>query len=470
MIGSRQREQFSIQALQICDAFLVFSGFWLGDKLRPVLRPLFGMSESTEIGLAEISWLLFIVVPFTPLILEMFGFYRNMMRKTVAESLSQMVRCLIVIGVAVAIMVVFFQMSTASRLVLATAFGISSILLLTRDVIVRQSLKRAAREDGGQRERVVIAGTPDDIEELLSTMPHEVTDYWEVVDRFNFGGGELEDLEAILVENSVQRVIIAARDAVFREISRTVELCEKQGIETWVSAGFIRTQVSRPTFDNLGGKPMLVLRATPELSWALLLKAAMDRIGAFIFILITSPLWLLAILGIRISSPGAPVFFRQDRAGKYGKPFKMWKFRTMVVDAEARLEGVKAEMGNEMSGPVFKLENDPRVFPFARFLRKWSIDELPQMLNVLSGDMSLVGPRPLPVYEVVKFEKSEHRRRLSVKPGITCTWQAGGRNTITEWEDWVKMDLEYIDNWSLWLDLKLIIMTVPAVLFGRGAK
>ena len=148
----------------------------------------------------------------------------------------------------------------------------------------------------------------------------------------------------------------------------------------------------------------------------------------------------------------------------------MWKFRTMVPDAEAKLAEVKEQMGNEMSGPVFKLENDPRVFPFARFLRKWSIDELPQLINVLKGDMSMVGPRPLPVYEVKEFEKSEYRRRLSVKPGITCTWQAGGRNTITEWEDWVKMDLEYIDNWSLWYDFKLIFMTIPAVLFGKGAK
>lgn len=215
---------------------------------------------------------------------------------------------------------------------------------------------------------------------------------------------------------------------------------------------------------------MLVLRTTPELSWALLFKSAMDRVGACIFILLTSPIWLFAMIGIRLASPGASVFFRQERAGKYGKSFKMWKFRTMVVDAEAKLAQVKEDMGNEMSGPVFKLENDPRVFPFARLLRKWSIDEFPQMLNVISGDMSLVGPRPLPVYEVAEFEKSEHRRRLSVKPGITCTWQAGGRNMITEWEDWVKMDLEYIDNWSLWLDMKLLIMTIPAVLFGRGAK
>lgn len=469
MLGSKQREQFSIQALQLCDAFLVFSAFWVGDKLRPILRPILGMAEGGELGLSEISWLLFIVVPFTPLILEMFGFYRNMMRKTVATSLRQLFQCLLLIGVAVAIMVVFFKMAPSSRLVLVVALTLSAVLLLVRDAIVRRTLRKAALEEGN-RERVVLAGTPEDVAELLDTMPHEVTDYWQVVNQFDLEDGSLDELEKILTEESVERVIIAARHAVFRQISRTVELCEKQGIEAWVSAGFIRTQVSRPTFDNLGGKPMLVLRATPELSWTLLIKGAMDRVGAALFIFFTSPIWVFAIIGIRLASPGASAFFRQERAGKYGKPFKMWKFRTMVPDAEAKLAEVKEEVGNEMSGPVFKLENDPRVFPFARFLRKWSIDELPQMLNVLTGDMSLVGPRPLPVYEVKEFEKSEHRRRLSVKPGITCTWQAGGRNTITEWEDWVKMDLEYIDNWSLWLDIKLLIMTVPAVLFGKGAK
>lgn len=470
MLGSRQRELFSIQALQICDAFLVFVAFWLADKLRPILRPLFGMGEANELGLNEISWLLYIAVPFTPLVLEKFGFYQNILRKTVPELLSQMLRCFVVIGVAVAVMVVFFKMPPSSRLVLAVGFGLTAVLLLIRSLIVRQKLKNSAREGSGLKERVIITGTSLDIEKLLKAMPHTVTDYWEVVDKFNLDSQDFEELEGLLVDNSVQRVIIASGDTAFRQISRAVELCEKQGIEVWVSAGFIRTQVSRPMFDNLGGKPMLVLRTTPELSWALLFKSAMDRVGACIFILLTSPIWLFAMIGIRLASPGASVFFRQERAGKYGKSFKMWKFRTMVVDAEAKLAQVKEDMGNEMSGPVFKLENDPRVFPFARLLRKWSIDEFPQMLNVISGDMSLVGPRPLPVYEVAEFEKSEHRRRLSVKPGITCTWQAGGRNMITEWEDWVKMDLEYIDNWSLWLDMKLLIMTIPAVLFGRGAK
>jgi lipopolysaccharide/colanic/teichoic acid biosynthesis glycosyltransferase len=285
----------------------------------------------------------------------------------------------------------------------------------------------------------------EDTIHLVESMPDEVTDYWQVVCQFDFSERDVIELEGIVTRESVERVIIASRNAVFQKISETVEMCEKQGIESWVSADFIRTQVSRPTFDNLGGQPMLVLRATPELSWALLAKSALDRIGAFIFVLCTLPLWIFAIIGIKLSSPKDPVFFRQDRAGK-------------------------DEMGNEMTGPVFKLDNDPRVFPFARLLRKWSIDEFPQMLNVLTGDMSLVGPRPLPIYEVSKFEKSEHRRRLSVKPGITCVWQVKGRNTITEWEDWVKLDLEYIDNWSLWLDIKLLIQTIPAVLLTKGAK
>ena len=148
----------------------------------------------------------------------------------------------------------------------------------------------------------------------------------------------------------------------------------------------------------------------------------------------------------------------------------MWKFRTMATDAEERLAQVKEQMGNQMTGPVFKLDDDPRVFPFAKILRKLSIDELPQLLNVLSGDMSIVGPRPLPVYEVNDFQKAAYRRRLSVKPGITCTWQAGGRNEITNFEQWVEMDLDYIDNWSLLLDLKIILKTIPAVLFVKGAK
>ena len=146
----------------------------------------------------------------------------------------------------------------------------------------------------------------------------------------------------------------------------------------------------------------------------------------------------------------------------------MYKFRTMVVEAEEKKE--ELIVMNEMSGPVFKMDKDPRVFPFGDFLRRWSIDELPQLLNVLLGQMSIVGPRPLPVDEVERIQESAHRRRLSMKPGITCVWQISGRSKITSFDEWVKLDLDYIDGWSLWLDIKILLKTIPAVLFKRGAK
>jgi lipopolysaccharide/colanic/teichoic acid biosynthesis glycosyltransferase len=140
----------------------------------------------------------------------------------------------------------------------------------------------------------------------------------------------------------------------------------------------------------------------------------------------------------------------------------------MVTNAE-QLKHELAKL-NEMSGPVFKVTNDPRVTPVGRFLRKWSVDELPQLWNVFRGEMSLVGPRPLPVDEVARFDDMAHRRRLSVKPGLTCLWQVSGRNNVTDFKEWVRLDLHYIDNWSIWLDLKILLRTIPAVFSGAGAK
>jgi len=178
------------------------------------------------------------------------------------------------------------------------------------------------------------------------------------------------------------------------------------------------------------------------------------------------PMAIVALM-IRITSRG-PVIFRQRRAGKHGKPFVMYKFRSMSDDAEMRR--VELEPFNQMQGPVFKVEADPRITPLGRWLRRTSFDELPQLVNVLMGDMSLVGPRPLPIYEVEKFENTAQRRRLSVKPGLTCLWQISGRNRVRDFRDWVKLDLDYIDHWSLGLDFKILLRTIPAVLLGSGAK
>ena len=198
-----------------------------------------------------------------------------------------------------------------------------------------------------------------------------------------------------------------------------------------------------------------------------MVKQLLDFFGSLGLLLVLAlPLAVVAVV-IKVTSPG-PVFFRQQRAGLNGRPFTIYKFRTMVSNAE-QLKHELAAM-NEMRGPVFKVSADPRVTPVGRVLRKYSVDELPQLYNVLRGEMSLVGPRPLPVDEVKQFSDLAHRRRLSVKPGLTCLWQIGGRNDVSDFRDWVRLDLEYIDHWSLWLDLKILWRTVPIVLTGAGAR
>jgi len=458
-----RKESFRIQALQLSDALLVWLAFWFGWEMRSLVL---GTEDTAR---ETINWVLYIAVPFTPLVLERFGFYDHLRTKTAGRSIEQLIKGMIVIALMIGMFAVFAKLLDTRRLVLGIGFIVVFILLLLRDRAFISWLKRRETSDSN-KERVVIAGSGKEIDELLGELETEITSSWAIVEHFDLSARPVEDMFALLKRESVSRVIFTAKETEFEKVARAVEACELQGVEAWIAATFIRTQIARPVFDALGNKPMLVLRSTPELSWELLCKDAFDRVGAALFILVSLPFWVFAAIGIRLKSPGAPVFFSQMRAGKYGQPFRMWKFRTMVANAEDLLIQIKEDHGNQMDGPVFKLDRDPRVFPFGSLLRKLSIDELPQLLNVMMGDMSLVGPRPLPLYEVEAFCEISHRRRLSVKPGITCEWQVGGRNKITSFEDWVAMDLRYIDNWSLWLDFKILAQTVPAVLLGKGAK
>jgi exopolysaccharide biosynthesis polyprenyl glycosylphosphotransferase len=464
-----RNEAFRIQALQLTDALLVWLAFWLGWEMRDWVRAVFDMGLEVENARETINWVLYIAVPFTPLVLERFGFYDHLRTKPSGRAIIQLLQALVVIALMIGMFAVFAKLMDTRRLVLGSGFVLVFILLLFRDRFTSHRLKRAVLQESA-KERVVIAGTGSEMEDLLAEFDPEITAGWNVVEHFDLEERSVEELFSLLKARSVSRVIFAAKETGFDKVARAVEACELQGVEAWIAASFIRTQIARPVFDALGDKPMLVLRSTPELSWELMCKDIVDRVGAFLAILLTSPFWLIAIIGIRLKSPGSPVFFSQMRAGRYGQPFRMWKFRTMVANAEELLEKIKRDHGNQMDGPVFKLDRDPRIFPFGSWLRKLSIDELPQLINVLKGDMSLVGPRPLPLYEVDAFCEISYRRRLSVKPGITCEWQAGGRNKITSFEEWVAMDLRYIDNWSLWLDFTILLRTIPAVLFGRGAK
>lgn len=458
-----RKDSFTIQVLQLTDALLVWFAFWLSSVFREGL----GMAGPDEVLMKSMQWVFYIAVPFTPLILEKFDFYDHLRHKATSAAVWQLVRGLLVIMLVLGVFAVFAK-AVHSRIVLGFGLLFIFFLLIVRDRAAHFWLKRQIESDD-MKERIIIAGSGNEMSDLLDELDPEITSGWKVVDRFDLGKREVQELFTLLKDQSVSRVVFSAKDTEFEKVARAVEACELQGVEAWIAASFIRSQIARPVFDAIGNKPMLVLRSTPELSWELLGKEIFDRLGAATLIALSMPLWILAAVGIMLKSPGAPIFYSQMRAGRYGKPFRMWKFRTMVANADKMLDQVKVDHGNQMEGPVFKLKNDPRIFPFGAFLRKFSIDELPQLLNVVSGEMSLVGPRPLPVYEVEAFCEMSHRRRLSVKPGITCEWQAGGRNTITSFEEWVAMDLKYIDNWSLWLDIKILFRTVPAVLFGKGA-
>ncbi|MGJ8642760.1 MAG: sugar transferase [Luteolibacter sp.] len=468
-MASSRTDSFRNQIIQIADALLVWLAFAIANLLRYPMREWLFQETATDDGLSAMAWALYIAVPFTPLVLERFNFYQRISSKTTRTAVWQLIRGIFVIGVIISVFAVFSNVEGTRRLVLALGAIFIFILLFLRDRAYSWWLSRQKRR-GGTSERVVVVGSKVEIDDLLEDLGPEAVSDWEIVKRFDLSTHSVSDLYEILKTESIGRVLFAAKTSEFEKVASAVEVCELQGVEAWIAASFIRTQIARPTFDSVGSKPMLVLRSTPELSWELLAKEFMDRIGSLLIILFSLPLWIIAAIGIKISSPGAPVMFSQLRCGRYGKPFKIWKFRTMVPNAEELLESIKKEHGNEMEGPVFKLGQDPRIFRFGSFLRKFSIDELPQLLNVLSGEMSLVGPRPLPLYEVEAFGEISHRRRLSVKPGITCEWQAGGRSEITSFEDWVEMDLRYIDNWSLWLDCQILIRTIPAVLFAKGAS
>ncbi len=251
----------------------------------------------------------------------------------------------------------------------------------------------------------------------------------------------------------------------YERIRDIVERCESQGIIVRLLGRLFDLRVAHATADTFGDEAVVSVYTGRMGGWPVVAKRGVDIIGSAALLALLSPVFLFVTVAIRLSSKG-PTFFVQERIGVNKRVFRVLKFRTMVMDAEERQPTLEA--ANEASGPVFKIRNDPRITPLGRLLRKTSVDELPQLVNVLKGDMSLVGPRPLPTRDYNGFDQEWHRRRFSVRPGMTCLWQVNGRSALG-FDRWMELDMEYIDRWSLWLDLKILMKTVPAVLKGSGA-
>ncbi len=280
--------------------------------------------------------------------------------------------------------------------------------------------------------------------------------------------GLYEHLPVILTNGHIDALLFSDLPSELDKIRLSVAVCRKAGVTSYLLTEAVAAGVDRHASSHeltFLGRPVIQLSGPLSLPRAITVKYTLDRLLAALGLALFSPLIFITAAWIKTTSPG-PVFYKQLRVGQNGRRFWMYKFRTMVADADQKKKELLHK--NEMSGPVFKMTDDPRITKVGRFLRRISLDELPQLFNVLLGEMSLVGPRP-PLPEEVFHYRLEHRRRLSVRPGITCLWQVSGRNNV-DFEEWMKMDLAYIDGWSFWQDLKILFRTLPAVLTANGAK
>ncbi|MBL8208033.1 MAG: sugar transferase [Blastocatellia bacterium] len=355
-----------------------------------------------------------------------------------------------------------------------TAFAAISFALLVSVRLLKALFQTKARCSSllivgggrrGQRLAEQIVAHPERGYRLLGYVESDPAyNYYELAEKPCLG--TLDDLPRLVANQVVDEVVIALPiKSQYAQIERAVTILEEQGITTHVLSDLFPVHFAKSQPLEFQGTPLLSLQSAPAFDWRAEIKRVFDFVVASATLLCLLPLLTLVALAIKLTSPG-PVLFVQQRMGWHKRPFRLFKFRTMVVDAEARMKEI--EHLNEKEGPIFKIKNDPRITPLGRFLRKTSIDELPQLLNVVLGDMSLVGPRPLSMRDALGMSEAWQKRRFSVKPGITGLWQVSGRSELS-FEQWMQLDLEYIDRWSLSLDFRILLRTIPAVLTGHGA-
>jgi exopolysaccharide biosynthesis polyprenyl glycosylphosphotransferase len=422
------------------------------------------------------------ILPVWALAFYVNGLYGRRAARTLHTEMSRLFRALVMCGLALAVAVVVFRLAFVSRPLLGLF-----LLLNAVGVVIGRGVVRAVILDSAVRRRVLVAGGLEEVRTAAASVETHadwgleligvVSDgTWTAADlgepagpRYRFLG-TYEDIPALTARDHhvIDEVLIAPSGRRLHDLQGLEAVflgLEEQGIVSRLVVNFLPRSLSGLSFDELGGLPLLTFSTAPHDELVLFVRRSVELVLASLLLLVLSPLLIAIAIAIKLDSPG-PVLFRQLRCGLHGRPFTFLKFRSMRVDAEA----LKKQLApyNEMDGPAFKMTNDPRVTPLGRFLRRTSLDELPQLWNIVRGDMSFVGPRPAVLEEVRQYEPWQ-RRRLSMKPGLTCLWQVNGRNELT-FEEWMRLDLEYIDNWSLWLDVKIAFKTIPAVLFGRGAR
>jgi exopolysaccharide biosynthesis polyprenyl glycosylphosphotransferase len=357
-------------------------------------------------------------------------------------------------------------------------FALLSCLLLLAEKVMVRVVARYVRSHGLNYRTMLLVGTGPSAQAVARSIHEHAWWGFRLLGCVEVNGGSgrrvvgglpvlghVEDVPRILQELIIDDVVFAVGHRELQDLEGLSLALHEQGIRTFFALDFFPHAQARPELTEIDGIPMLTYANGPSNPLLLAGKRALDVALSSLILLLALPIIAAVTLAIRLTSHGK-VLFRQTRCGLNGRRFTLYKFRTMTEDAEERLAELRHL--NEMDGPVFKVRDDPRVTPVGRILRKFSLDELPQLWNVLRGDMSLVGPRPPIPEEVASYERWQ-RRRLSMKPGLTCLWQVNGRNQL-DFASWMELDLQYIDSWSLGLDLKILLKTIPVVLSGRGAS
>jgi exopolysaccharide biosynthesis polyprenyl glycosylphosphotransferase len=461
------RRLLSIAMLVTLDLAGLVCGIYVALMLRALYRgewpPLWGILWDTET-----EWLPFLTV-ITVLVFWVGGLYRRRESRT---GVGQIVFSLVL----VAAITLAFGLGTGYHF---TTYGLTptalvitalfiTLLRSSYDVVTRDVLQLA-----GVRRRAILVGAGDQLTKLRNALGSDRSGI-----RYEFVGavapngdtgalpllGGLDALPHILREHDVHELIVTDSGFTERELLELVEEAHRFGVKVKVAPRTTELLLQRAEYIPGEGMPLFELRPPALAGWEWAVKRSFDVVVSTVVIVVGSPVWAAIACAIKLSSPG-PVFYRDQRIGLGDRPFGMMKFRTMYADASERQAGLEAE--NEASGPLFKIKDDPRVTRVGGFLRRFSLDELPQVLNVLWGEMSLVGPRPLPIRDYEQLQEW-HRKRYLVLPGMTGLWQVSGRIDLS-FDDLVRLDFYYIENWSIWLDISILAKTLPAVLARRGA-
>ena len=470
------RRRFLLQVFELFDMLVLAFSLYLAVLGRRAYEPLsmlltLRIQVHTILVLAGLlyGWHLF----FTRA-----GLYKSRRLGSRADELEDLLKALAYATLLLVAAGVLFRLPAVTPLLCVRFLSISVPTLIASRLALRWWLKHV-RVRGRNLRHLLIAGTNSRAQEFARTIEGRpdlgyrllgfVDDEWFGPALDHGAPGivtNIEEFRSYLRNHVVDEVVLALPiKSFYSRTDKLITFCREQGILVRVLSDFFEFASNMTRVDQFESNRVVTFYNSPIGGMSVVAKRMLDIALSSVLLLLFSPLLLLVSLLVKLDSSGL-AFFPQERVGLNKHRFRMFKFRTMVADAEqlqARLESQ-----NEVSGPVFKIKRDPRITRLGKFLRKTSIDELPQLINVLKGDMSLVGPRPLPVRDYEGFDKDWQRRRFSVRPGITCLWQVSGRSGIA-FDEWMDLDMKYIDEWSLWLDMKILAKTIPAVVKGSGA-